>query len=116
MSIVLTDHAAAELADRLSILEDWLGHTEFACEDLAEFAFRANYRPADAVDALISDLGNYSVWLGRPPADDGHCRTQPPVITGPDQLASGLTATAVADLLDHCQRLLDHASEGGEPR
>lgn len=113
MSIVLTDHAAAELAEQISMLQDWLAHTEFARDDLAEFAFRHQPRPLLAVEELIDYLDDYSLWLRKPPDDDGSWLTGPPVTAGPDH---NLTAEAVTDLLGCCQRLLDHADEGGECR
>ena len=64
MSIILHAHAAAELAERLATIEDWLLHADaYILHELADFAFRPCYRPAAAVEALIDDLGHYSVLL-----------------------------------------------------
>lgn len=76
MSIILTDHTACELADQLSVLEDWLAHTESARDDLAWFAFSGCYRPTGAVEALIDDLGEYSLQLRRPPIGEASAAPQ----------------------------------------
>lgn len=50
----------------MSTLEDWLLHAEpWILTELADFAFRCTYQPQAALDALIDDLGHYSILLRR---------------------------------------------------
>jgi hypothetical protein len=57
---------ASDLADLLSVLEDWLLHAdEDVLDALASFGFRACYRPRQAVRTLIDDLGHHGAGLRR---------------------------------------------------
>lgn len=66
VTITLHRDQAAEFADRLSLLEDWLMHTDdLVIDDLARFGAWHCYDPSQAIADLIGDLGEYGVVLRR---------------------------------------------------
>ncbi len=64
MTATLTDSDAAELADLLGLLEDWLLHADDSVlEPLARFAWPDIRTPQHYLGALIDRLGEHSVRL-----------------------------------------------------
>ncbi len=66
MTAVLTDSDAAELADLLGLLEDWLMHADDGVLDpLARFACPGAYAPQQYLGWIIDRLGEHSARLSQ---------------------------------------------------
>lgn len=66
MTAVLTDTDAAEIADLLGLLEDWLLHADDGVlEPLARFVWPGTCAPQQYLGALIDRLGEHSVRLSQ---------------------------------------------------
>lgn len=66
MTAVLTDTDAAEIADLLGLIEDWLLHADDGVlEPLARFVWPGTCSPQQSLRALIDRLGEHSVRLSQ---------------------------------------------------
>jgi hypothetical protein len=66
MTAVLSDTDAAELADLLGLLEDWLLHADDdVLEVLGRFVWPGTCAPQQYVGGLIDRLGEHSVRLSQ---------------------------------------------------